>query len=250
MKIPKNLTSRNKGFTLVEIAIVLVVVGLLIAAFLIPLSSQIDQRNYGETKKQLEEAKESLYGYAMSHTATDSRPYLPCPDSNNDGLEQPRVAGVCPFQEGRLPWSTLGISRGDSWGNLIRYRVHPSFSNSVSGFTLSSAANFRICQDSACATLISTGIPVVLVSHGKNGYGTYSAESGAIILVPPSLSANELANMDGRDNPRAGNNSADTADTADVDFVSTFPSSTFDDLVIWISANTIFNRMVSAEKLP
>ena len=242
------------GFTLVEMAIVLVIIGLLVAAFLTPLSAQIDQRNYGETRKQLEDAKEALYGYAMSRSAVDNKPYLPCPDTNNDGLEQPRGAGVCPFQEGRLPWVTLGLTRSDSWGNLIRYRVHPSFSNSSVGFTLNSLTApptplFRICQDSACAVVISTGIPVVLISHGKNGFGTYNAESGTMAQVPAGI-PNEIANMDGRDNPRSGNNTADTVDTADVDFVSTFPSNTFDDVVTWVSPNILFNRMVNAGKLP
>ena len=241
-----------KGFTLVEMAIVLVIVGLLVAAFLTPLSAQIDQRYYGETRKQLEDSKEALYGYAMSHVAIDGKPYLPCPDTDNDGVEQPRVAGACPFQEGRLAWTTLGLTRGDSWGNLIRYRVHPSFSNSTTGFALNSVANFRICQDNTCApanTVISTGIPVILISHGKNGFGARNAESGVIAQVPAGI-PNEIANMDGRDNPRSGNNIADITDTANVDFVSTFPSNTFDDVVTWISPNILFNRMVNAGKLP
>lgn len=241
------------GFTLVEMAVVLVIVGLMLGGLLVPLSAQTDQRSYSETKRLLDEAKEALYGYAMSHTATDGKPYLPCPDTNNDGLEETRqVSGACAInsQEGRLPWATLGLPRADSWGNLIRYRVHPTFSNSTTGFTLSSTANFRICEDGACTTVVSSGIPAALVSHGKNGYGTYNAEAGTVILVSATASANELENIDGRNNPSAGNNTADTADTADVDFVSTFVSSTYDDVVTWISPNILFNRMVAAGKLP
>lgn len=235
------------GFTLVEMAVVLVILGLILSGLMVPLSAQIEQRNYSETKRQLEEAKEALVGYAMSRPGA---PYLPCPDTNNDGVEETRTAGVCPSDEGRLPWTTLGLPRADSWGNLIRYRVHRNFSNSLTGFTLLSTADFRVCTDSACGTPIATGIPVVLVSHGKNGYGTYHAESGTVIQLPAAISNNELANMDGRDNPRAGNNTADSADTPDVDFVSTTVSDTFDDLVVWISPNILFNRMVSASKLP
>ncbi|MGB2832758.1 MAG: prepilin-type N-terminal cleavage/methylation domain-containing protein [Methylotenera sp.] len=239
-----------EGFSLVEMAVVLVILGLLLGGLLMPLTAQLDLKNYSETKRLLEDAKEALYGYAMSHAAIDGRPYLPCPDVNNDGLEEARVVNVCPSQEGRLPWNTLGLTRSDSWGNLLRYRVRPNFSNSANGFTLNSPATMRICQDNACATIISSNIPAVLVSHGKNGYGTYNAESGTVIQVPAGLSANELENMDGRDNPRAGNNIADTVDTGDVDFVSTFTSAGYDDVVVWISPNVLFNRMVNAGRLP
>ncbi|MGQ0443390.1 MAG: type II secretion system protein [Methylophilaceae bacterium] len=252
MKIYLYLTNKNQGFTLVEMSIVLVVIGLLVAAFLTPLSAHIDQRNYGETNKRLEEAKEALYGYALSHAATtDGRPYLPCPDTNNDGLEEVRNgAGVCPSQEGRLAWVTLGLERADSWGNLFRYRVHPNFSNSATGFSLSSLANLRVCQNSACSFINANDTPAIIVSHGKNGYGSYNGESGTVIQVPVSLGADELANMDGRDNPRPGNNTADTVDTANVDFVSTVQASTFDDVVVWVSPNILFNRMVAAGRLP
>lgn len=235
---------------MVEMAVVLVIVGLMLGGLLVPLSAQMDQKNYGETRRLLDEAKEALYGYAMSHAGTtNGKPYLPCPDINTDGIED-RTGTACTGQEGRLPWNTLGLSRADSWGNLIRYRVHPSFSDSGNGFTLASTADFRICEDNTCATVISSGVPAVLISHGKNGYGTYNAEAGTIIQVPATVSANELENMDGRDNPRAGNNTADTADTADVDFVSTFVSGTYDDMVAWVSPNILFNRMVTAGKLP
>jgi len=240
----------HRGFTLVEIAVVVVIVGLMLGGLLIPLSVQMDQKNYNETRRLMDEGKEALYGYAMSHSASDGKPYLPCPDTDNDGSEETRTAGACPSQEGRLPWATLGLQRADNWGNLLRYRVHPTFSDSTTGFTLGSTADFRICEDDACASVISTGIPAVIVSHGKNGYGAYNAAGGTIIAVPAGVSDNEIQNINGRNNPSAGNNTADTADTTDVDFVSTFVSDTYDDAVTWVSPNLLFNRMVSAGRLP
>jgi len=242
------------GFTLVEMAVVLVIVALIIGGLMMPLSAQVDQQRYNETTRDLEDAKEALLGYAMSHKAVvDGRPYLPCPDTDNNGVEEVRNGvGVCPSQEGRLPWTTLGLNRGDAWGNLIRYRVHFNFSNSQNGITLSpvaSVADFRICESSACAVVIATRVPVVLVSHGKNGYGAIS-EQLTVNAVPAGISADEMENIDGRNNPTAGNANVDTADTADVDFVSTFSSANFDDVVTWLSPNILFNRMVAAGQLP
>ena len=72
----------NQGFTLVEMAIVLVIVGLLISAFLAPLNAQQNLKDYNETQKNLDEIKESLIGYAISHG------YFPCPAiSASNGAE-------------------------------------------------------------------------------------------------------------------------------------------------------------------
>jgi prepilin-type N-terminal cleavage/methylation domain-containing protein len=245
-------TIGQQGVTLVEMAVVLAIIGFMLGGLLTPLSMQMDQKRYTDTKNILENAKDALIGYAMSHAATDGRPYLPCPDTNNDGVEETRAGGVCPSLEGRLPWVTLGTAKTDSWGNQIRYRVATNFSNSTTGFTLTTVATLRVCDSSACTTVVASALPAVIISHGKNGYGARS-DSGNVNKVPAGASANELANIDGRNFPTAGNNTADTADTADtanVDFVSTFQSDTFDDVVTWISPNILFSRMVSAGRLP
>lgn len=242
------------GFSLIEMAVVLIIVGLVLGSLLLPLSASIDQQRVNETKQILEEAKQGLIGYALSHSSTDGngRPYLPCPNTDNTGAEGSRNgAGVCASQEGRLPWASLGLVRGDSWNNLLRYRVHPNFSNSMTGFNLNTIANLRVCDDSGCAAadIIATGLPAVIVSHGKNGYGATRVD-GTTNQVDASASLDEQENLDGRDNPRAGNNTPDATDTADVDFVSNIPNANFDDLVTWVSPNVLFTKMVEAGRLP
>lgn len=245
----KKLRSRNQGVTLVEMAVVLVMIGLLMGGLIVPLSAQIEQKRYNDTKTLLENAKDALIGYAMSHAATDGKPYLPCPDTGNDGFEESRSSGACPSQEGRLPWATLGTAKTDAWGSQLRYRVDSGFSNSTTGFSLSSTASLRVCDSSACSTIVASGVPAVIVSHGSNGYGARN-ESGGTNMVPSTASADELENIDGRNNPTAGNNNADTADSSDVDFVSRYRNSSFDDEVTWLSTNILFSKMVAAEKLP
>ena len=56
------------GFTLVEMAIVLMIVGLLLGGLLVPLSAQMEQRNVTETRKQLDEIQQALIGYASTMT--------------------------------------------------------------------------------------------------------------------------------------------------------------------------------------
>lgn len=52
----------ERGFTLVEIAIVVLVLGLLLASLLGPLSVRIEQQEIRKTSDQMEEIKEALYG--------------------------------------------------------------------------------------------------------------------------------------------------------------------------------------------
>ena len=56
--------SGERGFTLVEMTIVLVIIGLLISSLIPPLSAQMDQRNVNETREQLANIREALIGFA------------------------------------------------------------------------------------------------------------------------------------------------------------------------------------------
>ena len=198
---------------------------------------------------------DALLGYAASHRASATgKPYLPCPDTNLDGSEENRTGGVCPSQEGWIPWATLGIGQADGWGNHIRYRVHPNFSDGVNGFdlttSLTSPYQLRVCGTATCSTFVATGVAVVLVSHGTNGLG---ARTSSNVLNAPPTSADELANTDGR-------NLTDTADTSvatsSYDFVSRPATAVgaaageFDDVEAWLSSNILFGRMVAAGRLP
>lgn len=211
--VPRRLTFA-RGFTLTEIAIVLFIVALLLGSMMIPLAAQVDSRDNTEAQKSMGDIREALIGYAASRAG---KPYLPCPDTDGDGIEQARVANACPADEGDVPWNTLGLGRTDPWNRPYRYRVSPAFSNS-NGFLLTSVGTLRLCTDNTCAATVATGIPAVILSKGKNGAGG---------------SANELENSDGDD-----------------DFVSKDPDPSYDDLVIWLSPNVLFNRMVAAGKLP
>lgn len=61
----------QRGFTLIEMAVVLIIVTILIGGLAMPLSAQIQARRIAETKKTLEEAREALIGYAMNNRVTN-----------------------------------------------------------------------------------------------------------------------------------------------------------------------------------
>lgn len=220
----------DRGFTLTELAIVLVIVGLLLASLMPALTAQTDQRRYNESAQTMQEMRDALLGYAAAHSAADGKPHLPCPDTDDDGAEN-RTGGNCTSDEGRIPWVDLGVTRWDSWNNRIRYRVTNTFSRNDIGITLNSAGNMRICPNAACATTLASAVPVVLVSHGKNGFGAFNA-TGGTNSAPPG--ADELVN----------------ANAAENDFVSRVPTPDFDDIVVWLPTTILFNRMVTAGRLP
>lgn len=230
-------TSRNGGFTLTELAIVLAIVGLMLASLLPAISVQMDMRNYNATKQHLSDVREALIGYALTHIADDGKPYLPCPDTGDDGKEN-RTSGVCDASEGNLPWSDLGIGQHDGWNNRIRYRVHSNFANKSAGFTLASTATLRVCAElTDCGTAsskdLATGLPAVLVSHGKNGAGARNLTGGQ--NAAPSGGAERLnAHSDGDSD----------------NFVSPTSVAAFDDIVVWLPATILFSRMISAARLP
>jgi prepilin-type N-terminal cleavage/methylation domain-containing protein len=262
MKIMKRSTVMQQlqtGFTLVEMAIVLMILALLLGGLLPTLSGQVEQRRITETNKQLDEIKEALIGFAIINGR------LPCPaTSGSNGVENPSGGGNCTYfsnttnaSNDYLPAVTLGLSGTDSsglledaWGNPIRYAVTSWQSSGTYVFTssggMSSAGisslspNLAVCSTyagisgSSCAsgfTLTSNAVAVIY-STGRNG-----ASGGT--------GADEAENL----NPNATDNHGSV-------FVSHTPAGPgaangeFDDIVIWISPNVLVNRMVSAGKLP
>ena len=97
---------RSRGYSLIEIAGVLAVCGILLGASLLPLNRQLREFEYRQERAQLERVRDAVLGYALRHrtpgvgiTMVDDdgtqergfyapgRPYLPCPDGNGDGIE-------------------------------------------------------------------------------------------------------------------------------------------------------------------
>ena len=235
---------RTHGFSLVEMAVVLVIVGLMIGGLLTPLSMQMEQRRTGETQKAMEEAREALMGYALRNG------YLPCPaKSASNGMED-RSGAACTDgkRQGLLPWATLGVTKLDSWGHVYHYSVSPAFSNSQNLFSLQTRRDITIGTRDARGNMVAAteinDIPAVIVSHGKNGVGGVS--DMGIASASPSTSSG-VANADERINFAP----------AGIAFVARTPSDNpqapggqFDDQVLWVSPNILFNRMVNAGALP
>lgn len=222
----------RKGFTLIEMAIVLIIVGLLLAGLFTTLRTQFELRRAEETRTVLEEAKEALMGYVLANK------FLPCPDTNAvpNGTEGPRVANECLPLEGVLPWQVLGVRGLDAWGRYIRYRVSSNFSNDNMFFLISDTGDIRVNSDTGTLTISAIA---VLMSHGPNGFGgRNTTQASPANQMPAPAGIDEIENTN-----------------ANLTYIAHTPTpqgsaNEFDDSVNWISSTILVNRMVAAGQLP
>lgn len=223
---------------MVEMAVVLVIVGLMLGALIIPLSGQMDQRNYSKVQSDMSEIREALIGYGLAHG------YLPCPAvSAIDGSED-RTGSTCTSNKraGFLPWAELGIPKLDSWGHLYRYSVDLDYVDSVNKISLNEVGGITIwTRDSSGNPIKLTNvnaIPAAVVSFGKNGRHGFDT-SGNQIIDTSGTNSDEDTNG-------AGTTTFYSRDYTEV----TAGGGEFDDVVVWLSPTVYLNRMVTAGQLP
>lgn len=248
-----------KGFTLVELAIVLVIVGVLAGTFLTTLGSRIDTTRRADTLAEMEVIKQALYGYAL----TNNFAHLPCPDCRtaacalganveNDGISD-ITGNVCDVDVadanaalplGNLPWRTLGLGYGDSWGNHYSYWATSTATDDSADFALASwpdgeaaTINTRV---GAVVSLLSNNAVAIIMSHGKNGFGATNTQ-GVALANPPAANVDELENVD--------DNLFFVSRVETADGVAAAIGA-FDDLIIWISEYELKAKMVAAGQLP
>jgi len=90
MRAPSQRPPGSAGFSLVELAIVLLVVTLMLSSLLYTLSAQTEQRNFEDTRRRLEQARELVLAFAIVNGR------LPCPArSTSAGVEVRNAAGEC-----------------------------------------------------------------------------------------------------------------------------------------------------------
>ena len=239
--VPRRLTLQ-RGFTLAEMAVVLVIVALLIAGMMLPLSAQQDIRARQETEKTLNDIRDALVGFA----AANGRLPRPATSAVN-GAENPATCGNDAACSGFIPWATLGVHKFDGWNKLIRYSVTPAFANAP--ITLTTVANRTVqARDAAGAAIYLAGqavcntasqcVPAVVFSQGRRNWGTN--EAGDALADESATNADEDANDTG---PTNYFSRLPVTDTAAI-------GGEFDDMVVWLPTTILINRMIAAGKLP
>jgi prepilin-type N-terminal cleavage/methylation domain-containing protein len=245
-------TSAVRGFTLTELAVVFAIVALLLAAGLYTLAAQTDVRNFEETRRRLEMARELLLAFALVNGR------LPCP-ATASGAEAMTTPPNCDATYGGfLPAQAIGFQivdgNGfaiDAWGNRIRYAVSstaPTCAIAPTTPHFTNAANLRangiscqpndlvVCNSASVitATTCGTATPVtnqttlvaLLFSTGKNG-------------VSGSAGIDEAANVNG-----------DRVFVWHTPTPAGFANGEFDDQMTWITVGELYSKLIAANLLP
>lgn len=242
MNTQRSTAINQRGFTLLELSLVLVVLGILANMFIQPAGSQVEMAKRQRTDRSLDQVEQALIGFAMTHAR------LPCPADWQGPAIEKEECGVG-RNYGRLPAITLGLpgardAQGallDGWNQPIHYAVsaadHPTrglvgWSDFTTSDELREVGMSELASELAiCATAVSTDcpvdqllanqVPVIFFSKGK----------------PLDDSLIEQENTDGDDV-----------------YVSHPYSQTdanhFDDRVRWIPENILLYRLLQAGVVP
>ena len=292
----------SSGFTLTELAIVLVVIALLVGGLMGPLFRYVDQQRYVATNAQLDAVREVLVSYA----AANGR--LPCPaywaaTGNSGGTEVVGAAGGCGAPTmpvgtlaggawvGYVPAKTLGLAPLDAdgflidaWNNRVRYAVVARMPAAGAG-SYSNASGFNALTDNVFTTkaaLCGTYTPTAEKKWSAiSGYLAQNytaipnkgllhvcraAPAGANIGLRCNAPTNattpsQLTDTDATPavvysvGENGSNRGADEADNLNLDrtFVghvkSDLATNRFDDVVTWVSLNTLYAKMLAAGQL-
>lgn len=238
----------QQGFSLIEMAIVLIILGFLLTAILLPLQAQRNIAAQLKTEIILGDAKKALMGFAQTHG------HLPCPATNNGsaifpddtGTANTNVGGDCVAQIGFLPAKTLGLEpsdeRGyllDAWQNKIAYAITTANNNAfIKPNGMYDVGTSALAPDlKVCATASNTGCTdrIHLINNA--------------VAVIFSLGATANQGSGGADESQ---NLIATSNTTFVSHAVAAPTAAngeFDHMVTWLSPYVLYNAMIVAGQL-
>ncbi len=271
---------KSKGFSLIEMAVVLMIVSLLLGSLLVPISTQVKNTRYNATKAKLETIREALIGYYLANNR------FPCPatpttaSASNENDEafaagEDASTGICSKHYGFLPSRVLGLDGYrnddgllvDSWNYPFLYAVYSTIQETPlpSGCDTSSVnykwvftqkdgllpannkhvgctrGNLFVCPDTPCAA----------PSNAKTAaYVSVIVLSAGEKRQRKTPSAKESENLGSTVvSPNISGLTYSYSD--DPYFVAAkHNSNDFDDLLIWISPYILYNRLVTAGVYP
>ena len=186
------LIPRDRGFTLAEIAIGVLIMGIMLSMGLKTAVSNLENAAYSETRSKQEQIKLALIGFLR----TNGR--LPCPDNTAGiatGNESACVGAATGY--GVVPWRALGISRDgvlDGWGNFFSYRVSnvnataqpagvpPLHVYANQNWTIHAAAGFDI-RSYVSTTAVQAGFQSILIQNREPGPGLSTESRNAVVVL-------------------------------------------------------------------
>ncbi len=261
----------HNGFTLIELAMVLLIIGLLTGGLLMPLSTQYELKQRQQVQSELKQIKEALMGFYLTHG------YFPCPASTTSfGQENnPDIrakTGACKMPQetdnssnGFVPYQTLGLTGYidssssmmlDVWGNPYRYSISNKGVNcSIDGtfdtnWAYTSPYAFKAVREKSCNSTLKTLLPNLKICDATG----CSAASAVLVVFSLGKNWTESSASNSAESKNKGTKSDGGYPLKDRDKLDFFitdsnTSNSFDDLVEWISPNVFFSQLAKANML-
>lgn len=213
----------KKGFTLVELSIVLVIIAILAGMGLTASISTLNFAKRKQTEAKLDTVEKAIAGFV----AVNGR--LPCPanaslninDANfgleyctgnhsatvtlptgvtNEGSDNTVIAGAIPYVELALPLEFVT----DGWDNRFTYIITRGMAGTGATYgTPTTPARFRGMSDGLITIEDSTGAnrtnvaAFALISHGPNGFGAWPKFGGTQLGASSDLDEIENTHVGG-----------------------------------------------------
>lgn len=253
-----SVTDIQRGFTLVEIALVLLVVSILLGYSVALFPHQQELRQYRAAETEMETIIEGLIAFAQRNGR------LPCPDTAVaalDGLEDTLGApsNDCSAFFGFLPGRTLGLEGNylpnnvlsDPWGRGYGYAV--SAIGGAGARTLVTANGIRNAGAAAVVPDLylcddNVNPPQDDTSCATTGGNEVMGSGGQVAAVIISLGrSNEIAGASDIELENLDNFNSGLDDTV---YILSTPRSDYDDLVSWVPTNLLISKMIAAGQLP
>ena len=205
------LVRNNRGFSLIEIAIVMVIIGVLAGGGVSLMGMLTKRKARTETIEYLKQAQAALISFA------DINGRLPWADTSGDGAEN---AGA---SAGNLPYQTLKLSPTDPYKRMLRYEFNANLGTNLTASCGALRSGLSGGPDIVDADGAAASFPIaaILVSAG-----TMDADSDGNVFDDISTGTHLGDNRDGNPN-----------------YIRHPSVDIFDDLVVYLGENELYGKI-------
>lgn len=195
------LSREEGGFTLIEVAIVLAILGILGGLSLPMFAGIMDRKRLEVTREHQRQIKEALETYLVY------KAHLPCPanpaESGPNAGKAQRQCGQNFDAIGLVPYQTLGLSESvakDGWGQYMTFVTEPQMNTidhptGLHSFCAYLTPTLKLNGPTGPQAVMSEGyIVYILISHGESRHGAFKANGTRERITNPKHGPRENVN--------------------------------------------------------
>lgn len=229
------LPSQVRGFSLLEMAIVLVVLGVLARATLVPLAAMEASRKHARMTNEVQIVRDALVAELIAQGA------LPCPVSSDDSTVCPLRGGV-PSQ--RLALNIASDAQGaalDPWGRPYMYALADTDTIDTGALGLPDWAQASDIVSSGISNLRGS---LTICREARSPCGSSDTLANDLVFVVVSHGADaSAADLQGLNQASEGSTFTKAPE-------SSVAGHRFDDALVWLSRSEAVWWLLRAHRLP